>query len=153
MCVQPFSHVWLVATPWAVAFQAPLSMEFSRQLLKWIAFSYFGGSSWPRDWTRVSWVSCIGRWILYHCAIFLIRITEIIIRKNRRIMLNPTIFAFNFKLFVLEYSFLLNIHLLVTFSSKSLYLHNLSLMFPLSINISLEYVNYIDTEKQWQKVQ
>ena len=63
-------------------------------------------------------------------------------------MLNPTIFAFNFKLFVLEYSFLLNIHLLVTFSSKSLYLHNLSLMFPLSINISLEYVNYIDTEKQ-----
>ena len=152
MCVQPLSHVGLVATPWAVACQAPLSVEFSRHMLKWIAFSYFGGFSRPRDWTWVSWVSCIGRWILYHCTIFLIRITEIVIRKNRRIRLNPTIFAFNFKLFVLKYSLVLNIHLLVTFSSKSWYLHNLSLIFPLSINISLEYVNYIDTEKQWQKV-
>ena len=26
-----FSHVWLCATPWPVAHQAPLSMEFSRQ--------------------------------------------------------------------------------------------------------------------------
>ena len=26
-----FSHVQLFATPWAVAHQAPLSMEFSRQ--------------------------------------------------------------------------------------------------------------------------
>ena len=26
-----FSHVWLFATPWSVAFQAPLSMKFSRQ--------------------------------------------------------------------------------------------------------------------------
>ena len=24
------------------------------------------GSSWPKDWTRVSYVSCIGRWVLYH---------------------------------------------------------------------------------------
>ena len=23
-------------------------------------------SSWPRDWTHVSYVSCIGRWVLYH---------------------------------------------------------------------------------------
>ena len=26
-----FSRVWLFATPWTVALQAPLSMEFSRQ--------------------------------------------------------------------------------------------------------------------------
>ena len=26
-----WSHVWLFATPWTVAFQAPLSMGFSRQ--------------------------------------------------------------------------------------------------------------------------
>ena len=26
------------------------------------------GSSWPRDWTRVSWVSCTSRRILYHWA-------------------------------------------------------------------------------------
>ena len=26
-----FSHIWLFVTPWAVAHQAPLSKEFSRQ--------------------------------------------------------------------------------------------------------------------------
>ena len=30
-CAQLLSHVWLFATPWTVACQAPLSMEFSRQ--------------------------------------------------------------------------------------------------------------------------
>ena len=29
--VLALSHVWLSATPWIVAHQAPLSMEFSRQ--------------------------------------------------------------------------------------------------------------------------
>ena len=31
------------------------------RILKWIAISSSGGSSWPRDWTRFSCVSCIGR--------------------------------------------------------------------------------------------
>ena len=31
--------------------------------LDWVAISFFQGSSWPRDWTRVS---CIDRQILYH---------------------------------------------------------------------------------------
>ena len=26
------------------------------------------GISWPRDWTLVSYVSCLGKWILYHWA-------------------------------------------------------------------------------------
>ena len=30
-CAQSLSHVWLFATPWTVARQAPLSMGFSRQ--------------------------------------------------------------------------------------------------------------------------
>ena len=33
--------------------------------LEWFAISFSRGSFWPRDWT---WVSCIGRWILYHWA-------------------------------------------------------------------------------------
>ena len=53
-------------TPWTVACQAPLSMEFSRQELEWAAISSFRGSSQPRDWT---WVSCIGRQILYHLSL------------------------------------------------------------------------------------
>ena len=30
-CACGFSHIWLFVTPWTVALQAPLSMEFSRQ--------------------------------------------------------------------------------------------------------------------------
>ena len=41
-------------TPWTVAHQAPLSMDFSRQVYwKWVAISFFSGSSWPGDQTLV----------------------------------------------------------------------------------------------------
>ena len=36
--------------------------------LGWVAMSFSRGSSQPRDQTHVSWVSCIGRLIPYHCA-------------------------------------------------------------------------------------
>ena len=36
------------------------------RILEWIAISSSRGSSQPRDQTRVSCVSCIGRQILYH---------------------------------------------------------------------------------------
>ena len=60
-----FSPVQLLVTLWTIVHQAPLSMRFSRQeywsglpcLLQWI---------WPRDWTHASYVSCIGRQVLYH---------------------------------------------------------------------------------------
>ena len=65
------SCVWLFVTPWTVAYQAPLSMIFPRgRILKWVAISFSRGSSWPRDWTLVSCISCIGRQVLYHCTIF-----------------------------------------------------------------------------------
>ena len=38
------------------------------RILEWVAISYSRGSSWPRDWTWVSCISCIGRQILHHCA-------------------------------------------------------------------------------------
>ena len=64
--VSALSSVPLFLTPWTVARQTPLPMEFSRQgILKWIAISYSRESSQPRDLTCVS---CIGRCILYHCA-------------------------------------------------------------------------------------
>ena len=47
---------WL--TDWTVACQAPRSMGFSRQEY-WRSFR-------PRDRSHVSYVSCIGRWVLYH---------------------------------------------------------------------------------------
>ena len=36
------------------------------RILEWVAMPSSRGSSWPRDKTHVSYVSCIGRWILYH---------------------------------------------------------------------------------------
>ena len=35
------------------------------RILEWVAISFSRGSSRPRDRIRVS---CVGRWILYHCA-------------------------------------------------------------------------------------
>ena len=48
------SCVRLFATPWTVAYQAPLSIGFSTVVLEWIAISFSMGSSRPRDRTRVS---------------------------------------------------------------------------------------------------
>ena len=38
------------------------------RLLEWVAISSSRGSSRPRDWNCVSYVSCISRQILYHWA-------------------------------------------------------------------------------------
>ena len=38
------------------------------ELLEWVDISSSRGSSWSRDQTHFSCISCIGRWILYHSA-------------------------------------------------------------------------------------
>ena len=49
------SRVWLFATPWTVARQAPLSMGFSwQEYWSGLPFPPPGGSSWPRDQTCTS---------------------------------------------------------------------------------------------------
>ena len=61
-----FRCVWLFVTLWTVACQAPLSMGFSRQeYWSGLPFPFPREISWLTDW---SWVSCIGRWILYHLS-------------------------------------------------------------------------------------
>ena len=56
-----FSSVWLFATPWAVACQAPLSMGVSRQGLPFLSS---GDLSNPRIEPACS-IPCIGRQVLY----------------------------------------------------------------------------------------
>ena len=53
-----FSHVRLFATLWTVAYQAPLSMGFSRQ--EYWSGSLCRGCSWPRDWTHICGSHSIG---------------------------------------------------------------------------------------------
>ena len=38
------------------------------RIVEWVAISFSGGSSWPRDGTHIPWVSCISRCILHHNA-------------------------------------------------------------------------------------
>ena len=65
--VQWLSHVRLSETPWTAARQAPPSVEFSKQE-HWTGLPCPppGGSSQPRDQTRISYISCIGRQLLYY---------------------------------------------------------------------------------------
>ena len=45
---QLLSRVWLFATPWTVAHQAPLSLDFFQaRILEWVAISSSKGSSLP----------------------------------------------------------------------------------------------------------
>ena len=41
---------------------------FQPRTLEWVAISFSRRYSWPRDQTHVSWISWLGRWILYHQA-------------------------------------------------------------------------------------
>ena len=47
---------------------SPVHEISQARILEWVAISFSRESSWPRGWTCISWVSCIGRWILYHWA-------------------------------------------------------------------------------------
>ena len=65
-CVFVLSHTMTLCSP--VGCSPPVSTVhgiFQARILEWVAISYLRGSSWSRHWT---WVSCIGRWVLYHWA-------------------------------------------------------------------------------------
>ena len=80
VCVCVFLVMSNSATPWSVTHQAPsVHGILQARILQWVAISFFRGCSRPRDWTCISYVSCISRqvlypespasqWILYHPA-------------------------------------------------------------------------------------
>ena len=62
-----FSHAKLFVALWTVACQAPLPMGILQvRILEWVAMPSSRASSQPRDQTFISYVSCIGRCVLYH---------------------------------------------------------------------------------------
>ena len=40
------------------------------RILEWVSTPFSRGSLQPRDRTQVSYISCTGRWVLYHCTIW-----------------------------------------------------------------------------------
>ena len=65
MCAKSIQLCPTLCDPRTAACQAPLSMEFSR-ILEWVAMPSSRGSSRPRDQPYVFYISCTGRWVLYH---------------------------------------------------------------------------------------
>ena len=66
-----FNSIQLFATLWTIGHQAPLSMGILQaRILECVATTFSRGSFWSRDWIHVSYVSYIGRWVLYHWAIW-----------------------------------------------------------------------------------
>ena len=57
----------ILCTAKTAACQGPLSMGILQpRILEWFAISPSRGSFWPRNQTHISYVSCIGKWVLHH---------------------------------------------------------------------------------------
>ena len=70
MCVCVLSCVWLCGPLDCSPPGSSVCGIFQARILEPVAISYSSGSSWPRDRTQVSCISCIGRRILCHYAIW-----------------------------------------------------------------------------------
>ena len=58
---------WTQCNPMVRGLQAPLVYGILQaRIREWVAMFSSRGSSQPRDQTYISYVSCIGRWVLYH---------------------------------------------------------------------------------------
>ena len=66
VCVRAQSHPTLCDSIDCSLPASPVHGIFQARILKWVAISYFRGSSQPRVWTFVSCISCTGRQIRYH---------------------------------------------------------------------------------------
>jgi len=63
-----FCHVQLFATLWTSWPGSPVHGIHQARILEWVTMPFSRGSAQPRDQTHVSYISGIGRWVLYHCA-------------------------------------------------------------------------------------
>ena len=90
---QSLSRVWLFATPWPVARQAPLSMVILQAgILEWTAMPSSRGSSQSRDRTHVSCIA--GRfftvWATREALLYVslknqfVKYNSLVLKKNKR---------------------------------------------------------------------
>ena len=60
------SHIWLCNPMDYILPGSSVHGVSQARLLEWVAMPFSRGSSWLRDWTRVSYIACTGRQVLYH---------------------------------------------------------------------------------------
>ena len=66
-CMLNYFNCTQVFVPlWAVPARFPCLWDCPGKNTEWVAISSSRRSSWPRNWTQVSCISCIGRLVLYH---------------------------------------------------------------------------------------
>ena len=58
------------------------------RILEWVAMPYSRGSFHPWDWTYISCISCVGRWILYHLSHLGNSTNEMSIKAAIKIIIN-----------------------------------------------------------------
>ena len=67
------AQLCLIFNIWTAVLQASLAMGILQtRILEWVAMTSSKGSSRPRDQTCISYISCIGRQVLYlsrHCVV------------------------------------------------------------------------------------
>ena len=61
-----YSHVWLCHPMDGSLPVSSVHVILQARILEWGVISFSRESSWPRDWIRGSYVSCIGSQVLYH---------------------------------------------------------------------------------------
>ena len=59
MCFQLLSHVWLCNPMDCNSPGCSVHRILQARILEWVAISSAKGSSWPRDWTRISCISYV----------------------------------------------------------------------------------------------
>ena len=69
VCMYVLSSVRIFATPLDCSLPgSSVHRIFQAWILGRVAISFSRGSFWPRDWTLIPCISCLGRWTLYHCT-------------------------------------------------------------------------------------
>ena len=64
-----FSCVRLCATLWTAAHQgSSVHGIHQARILEWVVIPFFWASSPPRDQVHISYISCVGRQVLYHLS-------------------------------------------------------------------------------------
>ena len=69
---------------------------FQATILEWVAISCSTGSSWPRDRTQVSNISCTGKQTLYHWATWEATFTYTLV-PNVADSIMPALYSYNFR--------------------------------------------------------
>ena len=103
---------------------------FLARILEWVAISFSRVSSWPRDRTCFSCISFIGRWILYHWAIW-------------EALPQTAANSFSLELFSLDYCN--SVVTCLIFFTLVLYSHS-----PAAVRVTFQCENSIEPHPYWK---